>query len=106
MSKCAAVIELGWIKKCFEGNSPCDIIKKVEKYQDFDCLIRNCSLEGTEEDQKELPKLLAFLEKYYDKSLSIKDIEELNIRLSIGAIKCHKIARTEEEIIELRNENI
>ena len=102
MSKCAALIEIGWIKKCFEADDPCGIIRKVEDIQDFGCLLRMGRMEEGKKGQKELSKLEAFLDKYYDGTLTLKDIEKLNVHLSIGDIVCHGIAETEEEIAGLK----
>ena len=33
MNNCAAIIEIGWVKKCFEADDPCGIIRNVEEYQ-------------------------------------------------------------------------
>ena len=35
----AARIELGWVNKCFEGDSAVEIMREVESYQDFGCLL-------------------------------------------------------------------
>ena len=98
MSKSAAIIELGWLKDCFEAEDPCGIIRKVENVQDFGCLLRMGHMYEGKAGQRELSKLEAFLQKYYDGSLSMDDIKNLDIHLSIGDIVCHSIAQTEEEI--------
>lgn len=102
MSKCAAIIEIGWIKKCFEADDPCGIIQKVEDVQDFECLLRMGSIEENKEGQKELDKLEAFLDKYHEGTLTMEDIQRLDIRLSIANITCHGIARTTEEVVVLK----
>lgn len=102
MSKCAALIEIGWIKKCFEAEDPCGIIRKVEDIQDFGCLLRMGRMEEGKKGQKELSKLEAFLDKYYDGTLTMEDIEKLNVHLSIGDIACHGVAETEEGIAALK----
>ena len=102
MSKCAALIEIGWIKKCFEADDPCGIIHKVEDVQDFGCLLRMGRMEEGKKGQKELSKLEAFLDKYYDNSLTLEDIKDLNVHLSIGDIVCHGVAETEDQIEALK----
>lgn len=102
MSKCAALIEIGWIKKCFEADAPCGIIRKVEDIQDFGCLLRMGRMEEGKKGQKELSKLEEFLEKYYDGTLTMEDIRKLNVHLSIGDIVCHGVAETEEGIAALK----
>ena len=102
MSKCAAIIEIGWITKLFEANDPCGIINRVEEIQDFGCLLRMGKMEEGKRGQKELSKLESFLNKYYDGSLSMDDIRTLNVSLSIGNIICHGIAENEEQVLTLK----
>lgn len=102
MSKCAALIEIGWVKKTFEGDDPCGIIKKVEDIQDFDCLLMMGSMYETGKGKKELAKLRDFLAKYHDESLTMEDIKNLDIKLSAGQIICLGIAETEDEIEALK----
>ena len=103
MSKCAALIEIGWVKKCFEADDPCGIIQKVEDIQDFGCLLRMGRMEEGKKGQKELSKLEAFLDKYYDGTLTMEDIKKLNVHLSIGDIACHGVAENEEQIALLKD---
>ena len=102
MSKCAALIKIGWFMNCFEADDPCGIIRKVEEIQDFDCLMRMGQEEESGEGQKELAKLQAFLDKYYDGSLTLDDIKDLNIELIPGDIVCLGVAENEEEIASLK----
>lgn len=102
MSKNAAIIEIGWIKKCFEADDPCGIIQKVEGVQDFECLLRMGRMEENKKGQKQLDKLEAFLNKYHEGTLTMEDIQQLDIRLSIANITCHGIARTAEEVAALK----
>ena len=102
MSKCAAIIELGWVNKCFEADDPCGIIQEVEKFQDFECVIRMGRMEEGKKGQKELDKLEAFLDKYHEGTLTMEDIQHLNIRLSIADITCHGIAKSDEEVQALK----
>ena len=98
----AAIIEIGWVKKCFEGNTPSEILQQVETYQDFGCLVRMGRMEEGKRGQKELDKLEAFLEKYYDETLEMSDIDKLDIHLTIGDFVCHGIAEGEEAIVKLK----
>lgn len=102
MSKYAAKIQIGWLTDCFEGDTPSAVIKSAEKVQDFDCLLRMGRMEEGKRGQKELSKLEAFLEKYYDDSLTVEDISNLDVNLSIGTIKCLGIAEGEDEITKLK----
>ena len=98
----AAKIEIGWINQCFEGESASEILGQVEAYQDFDCLLRMGRMEEGKKGQKELDKLEAFLDKYYDGTLNMADLKKLNIKLSIGDIVCHGVAEGEEAIAKLK----
>ena len=102
MSKCAALIKIGWLKNVFEGDGPCGVINKLEEIQDFGCLMEMGRAQEGPAGQKELDKLEAFLEKYYDGSLTMKDIRELDVDLSIGKIICYGTAETEAEIEALK----
>ncbi len=104
MSKCAAKIKIGWVNKCFEADSPGEIIQQVSEYQDFNCLLRMGRLQEGKKGQKELDKLEAFLNKWFDESLTMEDIKNLNIHLSIGDIVCHGIAENEEAVKALKEE--
>lgn len=103
MSKYAAKIQIGWLTDCFEGDTPSDVIRSVEKVQDFNCLLRMGRMEEGKKGQKELSKLEAFLEKYYEGSLRVEDISNLDVKLSIGTIKCLGIAESDEEIEKLKS---
>ena len=87
----AAKIEIGWVNKWFEGETPTEIIKAVEKYQDFGCLVQMGRMHESKKGQKELDKFEKFLKKYYSEALTIVDIKELDVHLSIGDIVCHDI---------------
>ena len=88
MSKYTAKFQLGWMTIEAEGDSPFDLMQAVENEQDLMCLVQQCSMMGTKADKKEIGKVIAFLEKKSDGSLTIDDIRDLKIKLSIGTIKC------------------
>lgn len=91
MSKYTADITIGWLEQNFEGDTPNEIMKSVEKVQDFECLLRMGREEEDKKGQKELDKLESFLQKYYEGELTIDDIRSLNIKLSIGDIVCNEV---------------
>ena len=102
MSSCAAIIQMGWFTRVFEGNDPCGIIRELEEVQDLECLLRMGRMEEGKKGQKELSKLKAFLDKYHDEKLTMRDIKQLNIHLSVGDLVCQGIAETEEEVEALK----
>lgn len=103
----AAVIEMNsWIGQqqyFFEGEKASDILFAFESVQDLSCLVRMGRMEeGTAEGQKALDTLEVILEKYYDGELTMHDLKEMDIKISIGAIKCLAIAEDEKTITELK----
>lgn len=92
----AARIEIGWVNKWFEGETPCEIISNVEEYQDFGCLMMMGRSNEKKKGQKELDKLQIFLDKYYSRTLTIDDIRDLKIHLSIADIVCHEVKEIDE----------
>ncbi|MBR3016774.1 MAG: hypothetical protein IKH57_06805 [Clostridia bacterium] len=102
MSTCAAIIEIGWIKQCFEGDDPWDIITAVSEVQALSCLLLMGRGQEGKKGQKELDKLEKFLEKYHDGTLSMEDIKNLDIHLTAGDIVCHGIAENENEVEALK----
>lgn len=48
---------------------------------------------GTKKDKKEIGKLMAFLEKYGEDSLTIDDVRNLDVNLSVGALKCESLSK-------------
>lgn len=90
-----ANITLGWAVRDFEGDDACEIMDAASDFQDFNCLLRMGRQNESKKGQKELDKLEAFLQKYYDGSLTIEDLRSLDIRLSIGEIVCNSITENE-----------
>ncbi len=88
MSKYTAKFQMGWMTVDAEGDSPSELMQAVEKEQDLMCLVQQCAMMGTKADKKEIGKVISFLEKQSDDSLTIDDIRDLNVKLSVGSIKC------------------
>ena len=101
-NKYAALIQIGYFKNCFEADSPTGIIRKAESIQDFDCIVRMGRMAEGKKGQKELDKLEAFLIKYHDGDLTMEDIQNLDVNLSIGSITCYAIAETDADIERLK----
>lgn len=97
----AAKIRIGWMSDWFKGETPREIIRNLEQYQDFSCLMRMGRANEGVEGQKELDKLEIFLNKFYSDSLTMNDIKNLNIHLNIGDIVCLDIIEGEENIRKL-----
>ena len=88
MNKYKATFSVGWMTVHAEGETPADLVREIEKAQDLQCLAQMADMMGTKKDKKEIRKLIDFLDKYSDDSLTIEDIKNLNVDLSAGALKC------------------
>ncbi len=95
MGKYRAGFTVGWMSINAEGDSPADLVREIENAQDLQCLVQMAGMMGTKKDKKEIGKLVEFLNKYSEDTLTIDDIRNLNIQLSIGELKCESL--TEEQ---------
>ena len=91
MSKYIAVFQIGWMTVNAEGETPEELIQAVERVQDLQCLVQMAGMMGTKKDKKEISKLIDFLEKYHSDELTIDDVRNLNIALSVGGLKCKSL---------------
>ncbi len=83
-----AEFHIGWMTVNAEGDTPADLVREIENAQDLQCLVQMAGMMGTKKDKQEIKKLVDFLEKYSDDTLTIDDIKNLNINLSVGKLKC------------------
>lgn len=97
----AARIIIGWTNNVYTGETANEIIAKAEQVQDFDCLISMGRSMGSEPEQTEIDKLEKFIELYRNDMLSMEDIKNLNIKLSVGNFRCEGIALSEAEMESL-----
>lgn len=88
MSKYSAVFQIGWMTVNAEGDTLEDLIREVENAQDLQCLAQMASMMGTKKDKQEIRKLIDFLEKYSSDELTVEDVRNLNVDLSVGGLKC------------------
>ena len=86
----------------FEGNSPVAIMDAFEYEQSLECLIRHGRCEEGPEGQTVLDRLEEFYNKYMDFELTMDDISGLDVKLSVGTIKCHTIVEGAEAITALK----
>ena len=104
----AAVFEMesmfGRHQYFFEGATPAAIMDAFEYEQSLECLIRHGRREENREGQIVLDRLEAFYNKYMDFGLTIDDIANLDVQLSIGTIKCMGIAEGTEAIAALKEQ--
>ena len=102
--KCGAIIQVGWRKEFYNGRSPKEIVKKLEEDQDLDCLVMMGRMEEDDAGQLGLNKHQEFIEKYRYGKLSISDIKDLNVHLSVGDLVCYGVAEGDEAVAELKKE--
>ena len=95
---------MGTERHYFEGESPSDLIDQLEHVQDLSCLVRMGRMEEDKKGQKQIDKLEAFLDKYYSNGLTVEDLRNFNIKISIGWIRCAKVAEGEKAVEELSKE--
>ena len=104
----AALLEMtSWMgcqQYIFKGNTASALLSEFERVQDLGCLVRMGRSEEKKQGQKELDKLEAVLNKYYDGSLTPDDLRTLNISISIGAIKCVCIEEGDDAMDKLRTQ--
>ena len=79
---------MGCQQYIFEGNTASDLLSKFERVQDLGCLVQMGRSHENKNGQKELDKLEAILDKYYDGSLTPEELLTLDVSISLGAIKC------------------
>ena len=96
MGKYSAVFHIGWMTVNAEGDTPADLVREIENAQDLQCLVQMAGMMGTKKDKKEIGKLIDFLEKYHGNSLTIEDVKNMDIQLSVGRLKCESVIENEE----------
>lgn len=84
MGKYSAIFHIGWMTVSANGEAPMDLVREIDSAQNLQCLVQMADTMGTKKDKKEIGKLIVFLEKYTDGSLTIDDIRNLDVNLSIG----------------------
>ncbi len=92
MAKYSAIFHIGWMTVNAEGDTPAGLVREIENAQDLQCLAQMASSMGTKKDKKEIGKLIEFLEKYNDDTLTIEDVRNLDVNLSVGALKCESLS--------------
>lgn len=95
MSCYKAKFTVGWLSVDAKGNSLQELIDVIEKEQDLMCLIQQVNMMGTKKDKREVQKLIAFLDKRNADKLTVEDVKELDVKLSVGRIKCDEFIENE-----------
>ena len=98
----AAIFEIGMDIVLCEGDTAMELYEAACERQDFHCVLNMGAMYEKAAGKKELKKLIAFLEKADDGTLTVDDIKALDVHLSIGNIRCRAFAEGEEEITTLK----
>lgn len=99
--KYLANFRVDWANVYSESDDLGSLIDRVSDVQDLSCLCRQALSMGNKEDEKAARELLSFHDKYCS-DISADDVRNLNIKFSIGAIRCTDLATTLEEVRALR----
>ena len=84
------------------GSSAAALLDGFEDIQSLECLVRMGRSHENAKGQKELDKLEAILNKRYNGELSSVDLLGLDIKLSLGTIKCVEILVGEDAADRLK----
>lgn len=95
---------MGTDQYVFEGESACELLKQFERVQDLSCIVEmGREYEGSA-GQAAIDKLESILELHYSKKLTVDDLKELNVKISIGGFRCVKVVEGDEAIRALKAE--
>ncbi len=79
----------------FSGEKLMDIARKFNDVQDITCLAMMAQQMGAE-DPDTLDKLLDYAERYQSGKIREKDMEDFDINLSIGSMKCLELGKGQD----------
>lgn len=102
----AALFEMGsWMgpeQHIVHGNSAADLLYGFEEVQHLSCLVRMGRGRENAEGQKMLDKLEWILDKRDAGILTNEDLLTLDIKLSVGSIKCVEIIEGDNAVEQLK----
>ena len=85
------------------GNSASDLLYEFEEIQHLGCLVRMGRCEEDAEGQKMLDKLEEILNKRDNGDLTNEDLLTLDIKISLGTIKCVEIVKGAKSVQQLKD---
>ena len=104
----AAVFEMdsmfGKMQYFFKGRTPRVVMIEFEDVQSLDCLIQHGRYEEDADGQLALDRLEEIYNKYSDGTITMDDIASINVKISIGAIKCLAVAEGKEAVASLKEQ--
>ena len=86
----------------FKGDTASKLLSEFEQVQSLGCLVRMGRGQENENGQRELDKLEAILDKYYDGDLTPDELLTLDISISLGTIKCVCIEEGDDAVAKLK----
>ena len=82
----------------FEGDSPVSVMVEFENEQSLECLIQHGRYEEGPEGQLALDKLEVIYNKYIAGTITMDDIASIDVKISLGAIKCLSVGNGKEAV--------
>lgn len=102
----AAVFEMSsWMgleKHILKGQTASDLLDEFENIQSLSCLVRMGKSQERGAARKALEKVEEILEKSYDGSLTPEELLTLDIKISLGTIKCVEILEGDDAFEKLK----
>lgn len=95
---------MGTDQYVFEGENACELLAQFEKVQDLFCIVEMGREYEGPAGQEAINKLESILDLHYSKKLTVDDLKELNVSISIGCFWCVKVVEGDEAINTLKAE--
>lgn len=96
---------MGTEQHIFTGNSASEMLSKFEDVQSLDCLVRmGRREERSAAGKKAINDLESLLDKHYSGALTNEDLLSLDIKISLGTIKCVVILEGDDAADKLKAE--
>ena len=91
----------GYQQYIFSGRKLMDLMDAFNDVQDLVCLDMMAH-EEENENADEVEKLHDIAHRYYNREVRAKDIEAIDIHLSVGIIKCDELVRGKDAVEKLK----
>lgn len=94
---------LGTRQYIFEGGSASELLSKFENIQNLQCLVHMGLAEETSPAAiKSISKLSKLLDSHYDGTLTVEELKTLDLKISIGAVKCVTVIEGDDAADQLK----
>ena len=95
---------MGLEKYIFQGMDASDLLEEFEDVQSLHCLVRMGRSEEGPEGQKALDVIEDILDKRDSGDLTVEDLLKLDVKTSLGTIKCCKVQEGDDAFEQLKAE--